>query len=159
MISKLENYYRKAIFLFKFLTNSSKLDEKIFDNIQYKNLVSVNSNLLLKLIFPREFSSQKKKKKFGNRRKTSFPRRSISILPDGSPRAFELVQSLSNPPRHCSFDFDPVNGARNFKPFGASTRFIYLLSSTSGRNFRVTSVKCTPLPLPSSLCLSIKTPL
>lgn len=63
MISKLENYYRKAIFLFKFLTNSSKLNEKIFDNIQYKNLVSVNSNLLLKLIFPREFSSQKKKKK------------------------------------------------------------------------------------------------
>lgn len=65
MISKLENYYRKAIFLFKFLTNSSKLDEKIFDNIQYKNLVSVNSNLLLKLIFPREFSSQKKKKNSG----------------------------------------------------------------------------------------------
>lgn len=133
-----------------FYSNSLQIlqnfDKKIFDNIQYKNLVSVNSNLLLKLIFPREFSSQKKKKKFGNRRKTSFPRRSISILPDGSPRAFELVQSLSNPPRHCSFDFDPVNGARNFKPFGASTRFIYLLSSTSGRNFRVTSVKCTPPP-------------
>lgn len=133
-----------------FYSNSLQIlqnfDKKIFDNIQYKNLVSVNSNLLLKLIFPREFSSQKKKKKFGNRRKTSFPRRSISILPDGSPRAFELVQSLSNPPRHCSFDFDPVNGARNFKPFRASTRFIYLLSSTSGRNFRVTSVKCTPPP-------------
>lgn len=133
-----------------FYSNSLQIlqnfDKKIFDNIQYKNLVSVNSNLLLKLIFPREFSSQKKKKKFGNRGKTSFPRRSISILPDGSPRAFELVQSLSNPPRHCSFDFDPVNGARNFKPFRASTRFIYLLSSTSGRNFRVTSVKCTPPP-------------
>lgn len=113
---------------------------KIFDTPSIISNIKISSpsillfNLLSKLIFPREFSSQKKK--IGNKGKTSFPRRSISILPDGSPnagspRAFELVQSLSNPPRHCSFDFDPVNGARNFKAFRGSTRFIYLLSSTS----------------------------
>lgn len=153
-ISKLENYYRKAIFhsiqisySIQILRNFGKNNLWYsFDNIQHlkisfpsirKDRIGRNIslaiplfNLLLKLIFPREFSSQKKsgiegKQVFQEDRFQSF--QTARLTPNrlgrsNSSNRYRTLQTLLVRFR---------SGARNFKAFHGSTPFIYLLSSTS----------------------------